>query len=263
MNAELAGTAGRRSKRLLAAVLLSTGLGMGAAACGSGGTAGRAAGAAASAASADPLARLSAGQIVNRAVGDLRTTSAVRVTGDVTSSGQHIGLDLTLLGSARCQGSISLQGKGSFRLIMIGKTVWIKPDRKFWTTFGGTNSAALHILAGKYLRLSARGNGNSLGSLAALCKPGKLASSFGGISSAATATRQHVTVAGQPALRLSGRDGKGSDSLEVSDSATPEILRIAGTGSTMADIKFTGYGHTVPLTAPPASQTLSGKRFGL
>ena len=260
MNAELAGTAGRRSTRLLAAVLLSAVLGTGAAACGSGTTAGRPADAAAS---ADPLARLSAGQIFNRAVGDLRTTSAVRVTGNVTSTGQHIRLDLTLLNGARCKGSISLQGKGSFRLIMIGKTVWIKPDRKFWTTFGGTNSAALHILAGKYLRLSARGNGNSLGSLAALCKPGKLAGSFGGISSAATATRPHVTVAGQPALRLSARDGKGSDSLEVSDSATPEILRIAGTGSTVADIKFIGYGHTVPLTAPPASQTLSGKRFGL
>jgi hypothetical protein len=261
MNAELAGTAGRRSKRLLAVVLLSTGLGMGAAAaCGSSGTAGRAAGAAAS---ADPLAKLSAGQIFNRAVGDLRTTNAVRVTGNVTSSGQYIRLDLTLLGSSRCKGRLSLRGKGSFRLIMIGKTVWIKPDRKFWTTFGGTNSAALHILAGKYLRLSARGNGNSLGSLAALCKPARLAGSFGGISSAATAIRQRVTVAGQPAVRLSARDGKGSDSLEVSDSATPQILRIAGTGSTVADIKFTGYGHTVPLSAPPARQTLSGKRFGL
>lgn len=259
MNLDSVGAACRRSKPLLAAVLLSTGLGIGAAACGSGGTAGPAN----STTSADPLAKLSAGHIVDLAVGDLRTAKAVHVTGDVGSSGQHIGLDLTLVGRTGCKGSMSLRGKGSFRLIMIGKTVWIKPNRKFWAAFGGTNSAALQMLAGKYLRLPAGGKGNSLGSLAALCKPSKLASAFGGISSAATATLRHVTVAGQPALRLSAKDGKTSDSLEVSDSATPEILRIVGNGSTVADIEFTGYGDTVLLTKPPARQTLSGKRFGL
>lgn len=259
MSVDLRGAADRPWRRLPAAVLLSTALGMGAAACGSGGTAGSAASASAS---ADPLAALSAGQIFNRAVRDLRTANAVHVTGNVVDSGQHIGLDLTLVGGTGCTGTMTMRGKGSFRLILIGKTVWIKPDRKFWKTSGGSDSAAvLQLLAGKYLKTSASGNG--LGSLASLCKPSKLAGGFGGVRSDATAKRQHITVAGQPALRFAGKDRHGSGSLDVSDSATPRILRIVAAGSAVAHLEFTGYGQTVPLTAPPAGQTLSGKQFGL
>lgn len=259
---EVRGASRRHWARLPAAVLLSTVLGMGAAACGSGGAAGSGAGpGASSGAATDPLATLSAGQVVNRAVHDLRTANAVHVSGNVVDSGQSIGLDLTLLGRTGCTGTMTMHGKGSFRLIMIRKRVWIKPDRKFWRTFGGNNSAALQLLQGKYLKMSATGSG--LGSLSDLCKPSKLAAGFGGISSGVTGKPQHLTVAGQPALRFSGKDGKGSGTVDVSDSATPEILRITSTGSAVGHIEFTGYGQTVALTAPPASQTLSGKQFGL
>ena len=261
MNVELGGTARRPWTRLLAAVLLSTGLGMGAAACGTGGTASPAANATAS---ADPLAKLSVGQILNRAVRDLRTAKSVHVTGTVVDSGQHVGLDMTLVGGRGCTGTMTMRGKGSFRLIMIRKTVWIKPDRKFWKSFGGNDPAVLQLLAGKYLKLSASGNGNSLGSLSTLCKPSKLAGGMSGISNATTAAkRQHITVAGQPSLRFSGKDRHGSGTLEVSDSATPELLRIVSTGSATGHIEFSRYGQTVPLTAPPANQTLSGKQYGL
>jgi hypothetical protein len=251
----------RGKRHLPAAALLSAALLAGLAGCGYlGSTASTSTGVTATASAmpaASPLAGLSSAQIVTRALADLRTASTVHVTGSVTGSGLRIRLNIRLVRGKGCAGRMALQGMGAFRLIMIGKTVWLKPNNAFWTHFGGSNAGALQLLEGKWVEPSRTGQLSAFGQL---CQPSQLAGSFGKVP--AMAMGKHITVAGQPALQLGGTDKQGSGFLDVSVSASPEVLRIISTGTDPARLDFAGYGRPVTLAPPPASQTINGKNFG-
>jgi hypothetical protein len=230
------------------AALASAFLAAGAAGCG--GPASTSAGS-----KANPLATLSADQIASKAVADLRTATAVHVAGSVTDSGQPIGLNLTLVHGKGCDGSMSMQNRGSFLLIMIGTAVWLQPDEKFWKSVGGSDPAVLKILAGKYMKTSAKGG---LAQLGQLCDPSKLLGSLK--NTTGLVKGKNATISGQPALQIT--DGAKSGFVYVSVSARPQLLRITSTGSSSGQLDFTGYGTPVTLTAPPASQTLDGAKYG-
>jgi hypothetical protein len=251
----------RGRRHLPAAGLLSAALVAGLAGCGYlGRTASTSTGVTATASAmpaASPLAGLSSAQIVSRAVADLRTASTVHVTGTVTGSGLRIRLDISLVRGKGCAGRMALRGMGAFRLIMIGKTVWLKPNNLFWTHFGGSNAGALQLLEGKWMKPSRT---SQFGAFGQLCQPSQLAGSFGQVP--AMAMGKHITVAGQPALQLGGAGKQGSGFLDVSVSASPEILRLISTGTDPARLDFAGYGSPVRLVPPPASQTIDGKKFG-
>ena len=236
---------------MLAAALASALLVVGAAGCGGAGPTGTIAGS-----KANPLATLSADQIASKAVADLRTATAVHIAGSVTDSGQPIGLNLTLVPGKGCDGSMSMQNRGSFLLIMIGTAVWLQPDEKFWKSVGGSDPAVLKILAGKYLKTSAKGG---LAQMGQLCDPSKLL--LGSLKNTTGLVKgKNATISGQPALQIT--DGAKSGFVYVSVSARPQLLRITSTGSSSAQLDFTAYGTPVTLTAPPASQTLDGAKYG-
>ena len=246
-----AGSFTRMWQRMLAAALASAFLAVGAASCGSAGTAGTSAGS-----KANPLATLSADQIASKAVADLNTAAAVHVAGSVIDSGQRTSMNLTLMHGKGRDGSVSMPHEVSFLLIMIGTAVWLKPDDQFWKTSGATDPAVLKILAGKYLNTSAK---STLGGLSALCDISKLfGSSFK--NPTGIVKGKDATISGQPALEI--KDAKDSGSAYVSVSARPQLLRLIVTGSNAGQLDFTGYGTSVTLTAPPASQTLDGAKYG-
>jgi hypothetical protein len=233
-----------RGRHLLRAATMCAALGAGLAAAGpaSGATAG------------DPLSGLSAGQIASKAVGNLKTASTVRVAGDVSSSGQTYDLNLTLVGGRGCTGAMTVVNTGSFKFTAIGNQVWIKPDQQFWKKEGAT-TAVLNVVSGKYLRVTAN---SQFGSLRAFCQPSQLAGSFG-TSQTGVVKGNTITIAGQPALQI--KDTGDSGSMYVSEKTQPEILRLsAGSRGTL---NFSDYNRSVTLTAPPASETLNGAKYGL
>jgi hypothetical protein len=226
--------------------LLCTALAAGATACGS-----------TAASSGSPLSGLSANQIASKALTNLKTASTVHVAGPVSSSGQKFVLDMTLAHDRGCTGTMTLPGKGSFLLLEIGKQLWIKPDDKFWKSYGGSsNSAVLSILSGKYLKTT---SGGSFASLGALCDPRQLAGAFRGRPSGLTKGAT-TTISGQKALKL--KDTAESSSMYVSVTARPRILRLVGGGSNAGELTFTSYDSPVQLTAPPAKKTLDGSKYG-
>lgn len=251
-----------RRGRVPAAVLLALALAVGAGGCGYLGGSAANTGATASASGsastvANPLAGLSATQVVSRAVADLRTATTVHVAGTVTGSGLRIRLDLSLVRGQGCDGRMALHGMGAFRLIMIGKQIWLKPNNAFWTHFGGSNPAALQLLEGKWMKPSKT---SQFGAFGQLCQPNQLAGMFGNVP--ALGMGKDVTVAGQPALQVGGKDKQDSGILDVSVAARPEFLRLISTGTSAARLDFTGYGTAVRLAPPPASQVVNGKNFG-
>jgi hypothetical protein len=231
-------------QRALSAALLCTALAAGATACGS-----------SASSPGDALSGLSADQIASKALANLKTASTVHVAGPVSSSGQKFVLNMTLAHGRGCTGTMALQSKGSFRLLEIGKQLWIKPDDKFWKSFGGSsNPAVLSLLSGKYLKTT---SGGSFASIGALCDPRQLAGAFRGSPSGLTKGAT-TTISGQQALKL--EDQTHSASMYVSVTARPRILRIAGGGA--GQLSFTAYDSPVQLTAPPAKETLDGSKYG-
>ena len=208
-------------------------------------------------AASDPLAALSADAIGNKASADTFAATSVHVAGTGSDSGTPFSLALTIGRSSDCEGTFSEGAKGSFQLILIGKTVWVKPNDTFWKVNGGTDSSVLSILAGKWIEDSSGGSG--LGSLSTMCS---LSGMFGSLKSTATDLTKGTTstVDGQRVLSLTQSGQAGT--VYVSDTADPVIVRMAQPGAGGGSVDLTEYGAPFSVTAPPASQTLSGKDYG-
>jgi hypothetical protein len=202
----------------------------------------------------NPLAALSAGQILTKTIADFKAASSVHVGGSEGDSGQTFAVDLTL-GVNGCTGTIGLGALGSMRLLRIGSTVWMKPDTEFWKSALAGFPARLSAVEGKYVRLSPKSPTTS--SFGSFCYLSQLVGQFSGAADQVV-KGQTATIDGQPALQL--KEGKQTGSAYVTISARPEFLRI---GDTSGHIDFTGYNAPLALTAPPASQTVAGSKYGL
>jgi hypothetical protein len=206
--------------------------------------------------SGNALAGLTADQIFSRSVTDLKAASSVHVTGLAKDSGQVVAFNLTM-GRKGCTGTMKIKGEGSFLLLMIGKTLWIKPDDTFWKATAGSSltPAVAQLLLGKYIKPKAKNS--SLGSLGAFCSPGQFAGMFGGQTSG-VAKDGTTTIAGQPVLRLKDTGDVGF--AYVTLSARPELLRLDA--GNIGRFDFSRYNARMRLTRPSASETLDGAKYG-
>jgi hypothetical protein len=216
-----------------------------------------AAGCGGSSSSSDPLAALSPRQVLNKAVSDLKSAPSFHLAGTVNQDG-GISVDLTYKRGTGCEGTLGIGSKGSLYLLVIGGTAWLKPDQAFWQSYAGSSaSSVIAVVGGKYLKSAV--SSRNVSGLAQLCNAYSLASSFTSpkdIEKGATST-----IGGQQVLAL--KDRAKSSTMYVTDTSSPQILRVVGTQSGNGGrIDFTGYGSPVTLTPPPASETIDGARFG-
>jgi hypothetical protein len=241
------------SRSAVAAAIVGTAILAGATACGTTASS-QSAQAASATPSANPLAGLTADQIAAKAIADLKAASSVHFAGSVTDSGATYAVDLTA-GTTNCVGTFGIPGKGSFALLKIGQTLWIKPDNQFWTS-AGANSTVLHLVEGKYVQTSP--NNSDFNSVKMLCSPAQLADSFANKMNRLVKGTT-TTIAGQNALQL--RDTSTSNSAYVTISASPEFLRL--NGGSKGQLDFSDYDAPVTLTPPPASETIDGSKIGM
>ena len=221
---------------------------------------------ASSSSSTSALAGLSADQIVQKSVADLKAASSVRITGKVVSSGQNIAVDLTDVAAQGCQGTIGLAAaatstskavSGTADIIEVDSTVYMKLSESFFTS-AGLPASDFSDVSGKYIKLA---SGSDLASFAQLCNPSTLSTAFSkqdtGFVSAGT-----TTINGQPALAFKQPKNPSNGTVYVSQTATPQIVRIAGPAG-QGSIDFTDYNAHATITAPPASEVVDGGKFGL
>ncbi len=236
-------------------------------ACGSStGSSGAAASASASASASatstiDPLAGLTANQIKAKVVADAEASSTLTMKGTVVQSGQTITFDLGVKPGKGCTGTVGLGSKGSFKMIVIGKTVYMDPDNAFWKANAGAEAnATIALVNGRYLKLPQSESGD--GALGQLCdlsatftdnngKPEKITK--GGVT----------TLGGTRVLQL--KDASEGTVVYVTDTSKPQLIEEAtDKGNKNASGAFTvTIGAPVTVSAPPASQVIDGSKLGM
>jgi len=203
--------------------------------------------AAPSAPTGNPLARLTADQIAKKAATDLKAAASFHFHGSGKDSGQTVSISMSVTHKG-CTGSIGDGRNGGFAILAIGKTVWIQPNDKFWE-FVGFPASQLSAVHGKWLEITGTGSNSLSVAFGPFCNAKQLGSAFApqltGLVKGKT-----IKISGHPALQL--RNGTGRESIYVSISSKPEILRISDDGT----ISFSAYGARITLTPPPASDVI-------
>jgi hypothetical protein len=204
--------------------------------------------AAPSAPAGNPLVRLTADQIAKKAATDLKAATSFHYHGSGKASGQTVSISMSVTHKG-CTGGISAGREGGFAIVAIGKTVWIQPNDKFWE-FAGVPAAMLPTVHGKWLAVTGTGSNSLTAAFAPFCNASKLVSALGpkltGLVKGKT-----IKISGHRALQL--RNGSGRESIYVSISSKPEILRISNNGT----LSFSAYGARVTLTPPPAGDVIT------
>lgn len=177
----------------------------------------------------DPLASLTAAQIAADADADLKHASTVHFKGKISAGGSSATYDLTVA-SGKCKGTIETSA-GALQIIQIGETMWVK--------VGGTT---------EYLKTTA--SNQQYQGLTGYCTIAALSGVFatpgmvkGGISE----------MGGRKVLELKVPDT--SMRAYVTDAAKPEYVK-----ADLVDtqLTFSHYNAPVSITAPPASEVISG-----
>jgi hypothetical protein len=203
------------------------------------------------------IASLPPAQILARAKTALLAAPSVHLTGNVTSGGQQLMLDLSSSGKDGGRGTISQSGQ-TIEVLRIGSTVYIKADADFWRAQTG-NANAAQLLQGKYLKAPV--SDPKMASIAELTQIDKYVSGL--LSPTGTLTKgQQKTIRGTEAIAVV-ISGKGGGTLYVATNGQPYPLQITSSDPTEpGTIDFVEYGQPVALTPPPAEQVIDTSKLG-
>ncbi|MEU5537039.1 hypothetical protein [Streptomyces sp. NPDC020362] len=200
------------------------------------------------------VGKLSAEQIQAKTRDAARTAPAVRLSGTVVTSGRTYRLDMQLKEEGGT-GSVTSDG-ATFRLLRVGKQLYLKADAGFWNHADSSDGAA-GKLDGKYVTVPQgdpaykKFSGFTdkdvlLDGLLTL--HGKLAADG------------HHDQSGTPTIRITGDAGSGG-TLDVSLEGKPYPLRLVRGGSA-GTLGFSDWGKDFTVTQPSKSETVDyGKQL--
>ncbi|MGW1804390.1 hypothetical protein [Streptomyces sp. NPDC002078] len=177
--------------------------------------------------------------------------SAVRLSGTVVTSGRTYQLDMRLKADG---GTGSVTSKGAtFKLLRVGKQLYLKADADFWNQAGGKNGAdgAGEKLNGKYVKVP-QGD-PAYRKFSGFTDKDVL---LGGLLSlhGTLATDGHHDDAGTRTIRITGDKGSGG-SLDVSLEGTPYPLRLVRGGGA-GTLSFSDWGKDFAVAEPAKGETV-------
>ena len=186
----------------------------------------------------------SAQQVVTDAAKAAEAASSLHMSGQVSSSGQQIGVDLTIAKGKGATGSLTLKGH-KVDLVVIGSDAYMKAGAAFWTQFGGSSGSAIaQLVADKWIKTSAT---NPL--FAGFAAIANSKSFFDLTSNHGTFTNKGATTyKGQSVVAINGTT-QGTLYVAATGTAYPVAIVKTGAGAG-ASITFDNWNQSVTLTAP-------------
>ncbi len=204
----------------------------------------------------DPLKTWSVAHIEATSIANAEQASSLTLNGTFTQSGHAYSMKIGIKKGHGCTATI-VSSTGTEKIIVVGKTVYLYLDKKFWTSAGGSAGASIYAqIHGRYMKVSSASIANSLTPLCSVQK--NLTTS----SAKITVTRGRVsTLDGVRVLELKNSDGTN---VYVTDSSKPEIFELTSPkGSANGAGTFrVNVGAPVTLAAPPASDVVNGAKYG-
>jgi hypothetical protein len=199
--------------------------------------------------------------IAKAAAADMKDLTSLRMAGDLTTSGQKIGVDMLITTSGDCQGTIEVTG-GSAQIVSSGGQAYMKPDKAFWESQAPGQAAQIEAVVGdKWVVIP------SASGLDAACDLNQL---LDGIDkpdsdpSNAPTSATSDSVDGQDAVKLVGKDDNGKPVTAWVATDDPHyILKMEVTqGSEPGVITFSDFNKTVSVEAPPSDQVIDLSKLG-
>ena len=174
-------------------------------------------------------------------------TTAVKISGTVTTGGKPTSLNIVSAQGAG-GGTISTGG-ATFNIVVVPPNVYLKADKASWTKLAGS-AAAGQLFAGKWLQTTTADP--NFGSFATLLDAAKVTQQ---ITATGTITKGAVTTFhGKQAVPL--KNNKGT--LYVAATGSPYILGIVGSGAKNGgQLLFTQYRSAKIPTAPSNAISLA------
>jgi len=116
----------------------------------------------------------SPGDIANDVADAMKDVSSLHMEGTLIQGGQNIDVDLAMAKSGNCEGKMSVEGQGSFQLIVTNGDGYFKPDEQFWRTQGGPKAdAIIDVVGDKWVAVT-----SEMSQATAACDWGKFTSAF-------------------------------------------------------------------------------------
>ncbi|MEU6378145.1 hypothetical protein [Streptomyces sp. NPDC046909] len=207
------------------------------------------------------VGKLPADQIQTKAKAAAESADAVRLSGNVVTSGRTYKLDMRLKDDGG-SGSVTAEG-ATFRLLRIGDQLFLKADAEFWSHEDGksddgtTDTAAADKLDGKFVKVP-QGD-PSYKKFSGFTDKDVLLSGLLTLHGELSTDGYHEQ-SGTPTIRITGDDGSGGK-LDVSLDGKPYPLRLERAGGA-GTLTFSGWGTSFTLEKPDKDETVDyGKQL--
>jgi hypothetical protein len=204
------------------------------------------------------VGKLPAEQIQTKTRAAAESADAVRLSGNVVTSGRTYKLDMSL-SSDGGTGSVTSEG-ATFRLLRIGDQLYLKADADFWgqeDAEGDSDAAAADKLEGKFVKVP-QGDA-SYKKFSGFTDKDVLLESLLTLHGE-LGTDGHHEQSGVRTIRITGDEGAGG-TLDVSLEGQPYPLRLERAGGA-GTLTFSGWGKSFSLKEPAKDETVDyGKQL--
>lgn len=207
------------------------------------------------------VGRLPAEQIQARTRAAAESADAVRLSGNVVTSGRTYKLDMRLKSDGGT-GSVTSEG-ATFLLLRIGEQLYLKADAEFWSHEDGkaddgtADAAAADKLDGKFVKVP-QGD-PSYKKFSGFTDKDVLLAGLLTLHGELSTDGRHEQ-SGVRTIRITGDEGSGGR-LDVSLEGEPYPLRLERAGGA-GTLTFSAWGTSFPLTEPDKDETVDyGKQL--
>ena len=202
------------------------------------------------------VGKLSAEEIQAKTRAAAGSAQALRLSGNVATSGRTYKLDMRLSADGG-SGSVTAEGT-TFQLLRIGKELYLKAGAGFWADGkGGDTDAAADKLDGKYVKVPS--GDPAYKKFSGFTDKDVLLDGLLTLHGTLD-TDGHHEQAGTRTIRITGDKGDGG-TLDVSLEGQPYPLRLARAGGA-GTLTFSAWGKDFPLTEPEKDETVDyGKQL--
>lgn len=203
----------------------------------------------------------SAQDIMKSSAADMKKATSLRVSGDITSGAQQVGLDMQITTQGSCQGTMRIGG-GTAQIVSDGTTSWMKGDHAFWVAEAGGQASVVEKAVGdKWVSMGSNADLSSFCDLDSLLKDVDTTGSTQGDPVTKSGTDN---VGGQDTVKLDGHDDSNNPMTVWIASDSPHyILKMAvvGTGDS-GSLTLSDYDKPLSVKTPAPSEVVDLSSLG-